>query len=97
MFLSDMMVRTILQPPYDGPFPVIKRANKTVCVQIHGKNIDISIDRIKPAYLLADLEKNSLETSTQSPEETKNPEKPPTRKTRSGRHVRFPDYFKTTS
>jgi len=82
--------KTILQPPYDGPFPVIKRANKTVCVQIHGKNIDISIDRVKPAYLLAD----SLEKSTENPEETKNSEKIPSRKTRSGRHVRFPDYFK---
>jgi len=88
--------RSILQPPYDKPFPVIKRTNKTVRVQIQGRNIDISIDRIKPAYLLADSEKNALETSTQNPEKTDNPEKPPTRITRAGRHVRFPDYFKTT-
>jgi len=80
--------KSILQPPYDGPFPVLK-TNGQNSVQIHGKNIDVSIDRIKPAYLLAEPDKTAFKTSTQSPGETENPAKPPPRTTRSGRRVRF--------
>jgi len=66
VFIQHDGPKSILQPPYDGPFSVLKRTDKIVRVQIHGKNIDVSIDRIKPAYLLAESDKTALETSTQS-------------------------------
>ncbi|GBO27474.1 Transposon Ty3-I Gag-Pol polyprotein [Araneus ventricosus] len=45
-------VRKPLEPPYDGPFPVVKRHDKYFAVTIKGKDINISIDRLKPEYLL---------------------------------------------
>jgi len=46
--------QTIVQPPYDGSFLVLKRTGKTVQTQVKGKTVDVSIDRTKPAYLLAE-------------------------------------------
>jgi len=82
--------KTILQPPYDGPFQVIKRTDETIRVQIHEKKIDVSIDRVKPAYLLAEPQEVVQETSTPEPKKTAGPI--PTT-TRTGRRVRFPDRF----
>ncbi|GBM19698.1 hypothetical protein AVEN_79777-1 [Araneus ventricosus] len=45
-------VRKSLEPPYDGPFTVVERHDKYFAVTIKGKYINISIDRLKPAYLL---------------------------------------------
>jgi len=80
--------KTILQPPYDGPFQVVKRTDKTICVQIHGKEKNISIDRVKPAYLLTEPEEITQETST-----SEKTTEPILTTTRSGRRVRFPDRF----
>ncbi|GBN48951.1 hypothetical protein AVEN_71439-1 [Araneus ventricosus] len=45
-------VRKSLEPPYNGPFPVVKRHDKYFTVTIKGKDINISVNRLKPAYLL---------------------------------------------
>ncbi|GBL89877.1 Transposon Ty3-I Gag-Pol polyprotein [Araneus ventricosus] len=45
-------VRKLLEPLYDGPFPVVKRHDQYFAVTIKGKDINISVDRLKPAYLL---------------------------------------------
>ncbi|GBL71775.1 hypothetical protein AVEN_191328-1 [Araneus ventricosus] len=52
VFIRIDRVRKSLEPPYDGPFPVVKRHDKYLTVTIKGKDINISIDRLKPAYLL---------------------------------------------
>ncbi|GBM51893.1 Retrovirus-related Pol polyprotein from transposon 412 [Araneus ventricosus] len=52
VFIRIDRVRKSLEPPYDGPFPVVKRHDKYFTVTIKGKDITISIDRLKPAYLL---------------------------------------------
>ncbi|GFS65860.1 transposon Tf2-9 polyprotein [Trichonephila clavipes] len=41
-----------LEPPYDGPFPVAKKYDKYFTVKIKGKDFNIYVDRLKPAYLL---------------------------------------------
>ncbi|XP_018324542.1 uncharacterized protein LOC108736574 [Agrilus planipennis] len=45
-----------LQQPYDGPFKVVSRTEKTFVVCIRGKNVKIAINCQKPAYVVADLE-----------------------------------------
>ncbi|XP_011700955.1 PREDICTED: uncharacterized protein LOC105457789 [Wasmannia auropunctata] len=81
--------KTILQPPYDGPYQVIERKDKTIKVKINNKMVNVSIDRVKPAYLLADTD-DTEEAPAQLP---KNRTEPSTRTTRSGRRVHFPDRF----
>ena len=43
--------RSGLQCPYDGPFKVVSRDNKTVVVCRDGKQDRVSIDRAKPAFV----------------------------------------------
>ena len=79
-----------LQRPYDGPFPVLDRHDKYFRIALPGHNDTVSIDRLKPAYLDA--------SSTSSAPLPARPaslayDVPPPHTTRSGRRVRFPDYF----
>lgn len=86
VFLRDDAVRRPLQPSYSGPHKVLQRTPKTYTISIKGKNVTVSIDRLKPAYLLKEETKkpDTISSGTRAPEHT----------TRSGRHVRFPDYFR---
>ncbi|XP_036148420.1 uncharacterized protein LOC118647486 [Monomorium pharaonis] len=52
--------RRPLQPPYEGPFPVLEWNNKVFKVLIKGQPATISIDRVKPAH----TESNALPSST---------------------------------
>lgn len=54
VFVRDDTVRRPLKPPYDGPYPVIKRDSKVYQLQLPKRRAFISIDRLKPAYLLND-------------------------------------------
>jgi len=44
----------MLQPPYNGPFAIMNCNDKNLTIHAHGKNITVSIDRVKPAYLLSE-------------------------------------------
>lgn len=46
--------KTMLQTPYDGPYKVVSRDDKVFVVQVHGETKSITIDRLKPAYVLAE-------------------------------------------
>lgn len=41
-----------LKPTYNGPYRVIHRSDKTFVVNIKDKNVTVSIDRLKPAYII---------------------------------------------
>ena len=43
--------RKPLQPPYDGPFKVLKRKPKYYDIDHNGNEDSVSIDRLKPAYI----------------------------------------------
>lgn len=51
VFIRHDGVKAPLQPPYDGPFPVVCRDTKTFTVLIKNKEQVVSIDRVKPAHL----------------------------------------------
>jgi cleavage and polyadenylation specificity factor subunit 1 len=52
VYLRVGRVRRPLEPPYEGPFRVIKRSKKWFRISIADKEEDVSIDRLKPAYFL---------------------------------------------
>ena len=54
-----------LQPPYDGPYQVIQRGEKTFIIRVKDKSVKVSVDRLKPAFIVSeDIE--HLERSAQA-------------------------------
>ncbi|GBM34685.1 hypothetical protein AVEN_191840-1 [Araneus ventricosus] len=54
VFVTRDGVRKGLQSPCDGPYAVVKRCEKLHKVNIKGKLVNISIDKLKPAFIAAD-------------------------------------------
>lgn len=54
VFLRNDTVKSPLQPPYDGSCKVIQRRDKTFTIEISNKNTIVSIDRLKPAFVITD-------------------------------------------
>lgn len=106
VFLRSDFVRRPLQNPYEGPFSVDHRSEKVFHLNIRGKTVPVSIDRVKPAYILDALPSISpkltqstpvhhLPASPDSPPDSATPSVQPQPKvTRSGRHVHFPARFR---
>ncbi|XP_046973849.1 uncharacterized protein LOC124540391 [Vanessa cardui] len=61
VFLRQDALRKSLQPPYTGPYQVIKRGQKTFQILVKNKKITVSIDRLKPAYTI----KSDSDTGTE--------------------------------
>ena len=53
VYLGTDTVRKPLQPPYSGPYRVLPRSPKYFWIEVNGKSSLISIDRLKPAHILA--------------------------------------------
>lgn len=93
VFVRHDAVRRPLQPPYDGPFQVLRRGNKQFTIKRSGREEVVSLDRIKPAHM--DRDDAVLPPLRESP-----PEPPasmpaqvhevPSRLTHSGRLSRAP-------
>ena len=65
VFVRHDGVKSSLQPPYNGPFKVIDHDDKYFTIEIHGKQDTVSIDRLKPTYMKAELTAtNSTNTDT---------------------------------
>lgn len=103
VFIRNDAVRKPLQPPYQGPFKVLKRDKKYFSVQLADRIVNISIDRLKPAYILND---ECVPTSNSLPKNCDNntnksnvnnnhvsDKQPITCTTRSGRNVKRPVRF----
>lgn len=89
VFLRQDAVQRPLDPPYAGPYKVIKRGKKTFKIAIQSREATVTIDRLKPAYIARDMDTTTTTTYAR-PTEKKEEE----RKTKSGRAVRFPDYYR---
>jgi hypothetical protein len=82
VFLRQGALRGALHAPYVGPYKVLHRGDKTYTIEVQGAAKVVSIDRLKPAYVL------HVDTASASP-----PVISSGITTRSGRRVRFPDYL----
>lgn len=51
VFVRNDKVKRPLQCPYDGPYFVIERHEKTMTLSMHGRQEVVSLDRLKPAHL----------------------------------------------
>ncbi|CAK1583786.1 unnamed protein product [Parnassius mnemosyne] len=104
IFLREDSLRGALQPAYTGPHEVVERNKKTFKIRVKGKVVTVSIDRLKPAYILSH---SNDPTPTPSPPLKPTPNPTPTplpnsspssttacKTTRSGRRVHFPDYYR---
>ncbi|CAG9840603.1 unnamed protein product [Diabrotica balteata] len=74
-FFRRDTIKNGLDNPYHGSFPVVKRGDKTFVVRVNGKEVTISIDRLKPAYEVnvnQEPEKITLSTETNTDNNFKN-------------------------
>ena len=63
VFLRHDAIGGPLQPPYDGPFKIIQRGEKNYTLKINNRDVTVSIDRLKPAFIIPeDLEQRTAET-----------------------------------
>ncbi len=51
VFVRCDRLKKPLQPPYNGPFEVLRRGEKTFSLQMNGKVETVSVDRLKAASL----------------------------------------------
>ena len=104
VFVRHDAVRKPLQPPYDGPYPIIKCTAKYFTIKLNNRTENISIDRLKPAHLDPTNQCTpapSQQSSPASPTPQLRPSTQPsvtptttnTHTTRSGRRVHFPKYL----
>ncbi|GFR19105.1 hypothetical protein TNCT_327121 [Trichonephila clavata] len=95
-------LRKGLQPPYEGFYKVVDRTEKVFRILRRGKEVSVSIDRLKPAYIPKELEdipvevnvkkKVSLQPEGVPDSEQEKPRENSSRQEttiRSGRSVRF--------
>lgn len=89
VFIRNDAVKKPLTPTYDGPYLVEKRIGKYFQVNRNGTKVNISVDRLKPAY----IHSNTMDKTTKAagqcqpmePEESKEKQYV----TRGGRKVIF--------
>ena len=62
VFLRRDMIRSPLQHPYDGPYEVLERFNKTFVIDCKGKHETVSVDRLKPVFLANDNQSTGYQT-----------------------------------
>ena len=54
VFVRDDAFGGPLQPPYDGPYQVTQRGMKTITIRMKDKNVKVSVDRLKPAFIVSE-------------------------------------------
>ncbi|KAL4721455.1 hypothetical protein ACJJTC_018288 [Scirpophaga incertulas] len=78
VFLRKDALRGALEAPYTGPHKVISRSDKTITIHTNRGPVTVSIDRVKPGYVLAENRQEMTHSHVQ---------KDNARYTRSGRRT----------
>ncbi|XP_077553578.1 uncharacterized protein LOC144168479 [Haemaphysalis longicornis] len=91
-FLRDDTVRRPFQPPYSGPHLDVRRDDKNFTLRLHGNDVRVSIDRLKPAYIAANEPGSATPPTGTLPQPPTSQPTPFT--TRSVRLVRLPDFYR---
>lgn len=95
VFMRQDLVRRSLEPPYTGPYKVLERHPKYFKLEIRSRHSNVSIDRLKPAYMTQEDDQGAqtkdLPTIPSSP---KPPDEQSEKRTKSGRRVRFTDFYR---
>ena len=86
VFLRDDAVKRPLQQPYSGPHQVLERNSKTFKIVVNAKPVTVNIDRLKPAFLPQETERNSPTIAVKTSQKTSS------RGRRLEQPVRFRDY-----
>lgn len=96
IFLRDDSVKGALQPSYSGPYEVVQRKDKTFKVRVKGKVVTVSVDRIKPAYILSNMSSSNETPSTSNlPSKESSPTIVPKKKvTLYGREVKKTNFYR---
>ena len=101
VFVRRNAVRRPLENTYDGPFEVASREDKYYTILINGKKNKVSIDRLKPAFILNEEwrnecnEENFMHVQQHEEQSAERVENQNRHSTRAGRNVRFPDRLQT--
>jgi hypothetical protein len=96
VFLRQDATRGALEPPYSDPYQVLSRIDKSQLL-VRARPVTVSTKRVKPAYVLNETNRGNnpnppaIATPAIAPPAT--PPQPPTKTTRSGRHIHFPSRF----
>ncbi|GFT32158.1 retrovirus-related Pol polyprotein from transposon opus [Trichonephila clavipes] len=98
VFIRIDRVKKALEPPYEGPYTVQKKHDKYFTILIKDKAVNISVDRLKPAYSLA-VDNQNEQTSVGQKNEISNwkelSPKPDEQSTTScGRKIKKPVRFR---
>lgn len=72
VFVRNDSIRPSLTHPYDGPYLIIKRYEKFFRILVRGQQTNISIDRLKPAFITSNELCENSATKPDSPTPTAN-------------------------
>lgn len=84
VFVRQDRMRGALESPYTGPYKIVNRQPKYFTLDINGKTANVSVDRLKPAYIAKEAQVPVQPVTAQ--EDIK--------RTSSGRRVRLPDFYR---
>ncbi|KAG0434050.1 hypothetical protein HPB47_019382, partial [Ixodes persulcatus] len=71
-FVRNEVKKKSLTPPYEGPFKILERTEKTMTLDINGHREIAAMDRIKPAFQDSNSHPSYSEQLV-TPQETKKP------------------------